>query len=543
MTTRPREDDLDLHGPNKRYVLCTPHTCPKEECGWLLLGSPPQPENRKVLSTDSLGVSEHGRRPNGHLLPGHSGPNDPEKNGHCITSTEVTSSGNCYPPKGRTSNEHKSRPTGRRNFVYKATPLLCRGVKPSRESLDESTETSLTRHSPDLNTVLTKSRSRTDPLLDKVAGNQPLANLPADGPPPAYDPPQVVNDPPPAVEGTNNPPGEVEDRGYDSWSSSPERRPPRTSTPTPARHEPRATCPLYYAPLLDDTPVSTQHFFSAVESDYEIQELKVTWSKASLIFDGALIKIIIEDRKALEFLFGHTVIGKKFVLVSNIDMANTIEGTAHLCWATTPLAPLIITPLHTDTPLDKAANILWDRGDRPAWGPVTNMKRLDPPKAYQGRVWSAWKRNQILRNSFLTKPIARITPVVPENYKDTTALVLYLKPPTVATTEDVKNFLITNAGHLPRPAVVVQFYDYKNEVELMKWFLGFDNDERASTFKEDKEWIKRLNHSTGTTWAIGQCGQDPNTNKPATPTIQPKPRGKGKGKERGRGQRGRGKGK
>jgi hypothetical protein len=36
--------------------------------------------------------------------------------------------------------------------------------------------------------------------------------------------------------------------------------------------------------------------------------------------------------------------------------------------------------------------------NRPAWGPVTNIKRLNLAKAFQAKVWVPQKRNQILRN-------------------------------------------------------------------------------------------------------------------------------------------------
>jgi hypothetical protein len=64
--------------------------------------------------------------------------------------------------------------------------------------------------------------------------------------------------------------------------------------------------------------------------------------------------------------------------------------------------------------------------DCPQNGPVTNRKKLSPPKSFYGRVWFVHKRNQILCNCFLDNPTARITPVVPTDFVDHKAVILYL---------------------------------------------------------------------------------------------------------------------
>jgi hypothetical protein len=89
-------------------------------------------------------------------------------------------------------------------------------------------------------------------------------------------------------------------------------------------------------------------------------------------------------------------------------IAEPIHKTINYEGIIRPLTPLIITPLFSDTNPKQAAALITDRGDRPAWGLVTNAMRLNPAKAFQAKVWVPQKRNQILRNAFLTAPMARI---------------------------------------------------------------------------------------------------------------------------------------
>jgi hypothetical protein len=89
-----------------------------------------------------------------------------------------------------------------------------------------------------------------------------------------------------------------------------------------------------------------------------------------------------------------------------------------------PLSSLIITPLFSDTNPKQAVALIANRGDRPAWGLITNAKRLNPAKAFQAKVWVPQKKNQILCNAFLTAPMACITPVILDKL-DPTAAVLY----------------------------------------------------------------------------------------------------------------------
>jgi hypothetical protein len=87
-------------------------------------------------------------------------------------------------------------------------------------------------------------------------------------------------------------------------------------------------------------------------------------------------------------------IGGKFVIVFWI--AKFIHKTINYEGIIRPLTPLIITLLFLDTNPKQAAAFIANRGDKPAWGLVTNAKRLNPAKAFQAKVWVPQKRNQIL---------------------------------------------------------------------------------------------------------------------------------------------------
>jgi hypothetical protein len=134
--------------------------------------------------------------------------------------------------------------------------------------------------------------------------------------------------------------------------------------------------------------------------------------------------------------------------------------------------PLIITPLFSDHNPKQAMALIAGRGNNPTWGPISNTKKLTPAKA---RVWVALKRNQILRNAFLTKPTACIPPVILVNKVDQTTLILYYKGPGTADTATITELIQEHIGHtVLHLAVVAQFYDHASEEELPKWLLGFD---------------------------------------------------------------------
>jgi hypothetical protein len=159
----------------------------------------------------------------------------------------------------------------------------------------------------------------------------------------------------------------------------------------------RSTCNLH--PILDETPCTITSFCNAVDTDLMHKRSKIIWAKASI----RKFTIPIDDERHLTELRDKLAITNKFVAVSWIG--TDIENTCVLS-----LTPMVITPLFLDSTPQQVAQIMWERGDEPIWGPITYIKRLVPPKVFQGRVWNAMKRNRILCHSFLTKPRARIAP-------------------------------------------------------------------------------------------------------------------------------------
>jgi hypothetical protein len=165
---------------------------------------------------------------------------------------------------------------------------------------------------------------------------------------------------------------------------------------------------------------------------------------------------------------------------------------------------------------------------------ISNAKKLTPAKAFQARVWVALKRNQILWNSFLTKPMAHITPVVPVNKVDQTTLILYYKGPGTADTTTITELIQEHVGHtVPYLTMVAQFYDHASEEELPKWLLGFDLISEAEKFATDKDWPKLVLQYRGISLAIGKCGEIKAPPKP-NKTQSTKKHGGGAPRERGK---------
>jgi hypothetical protein len=134
--------------------------------------------------------------------------------------------------------------------------------------------------------------------------------------------------------------------------------------------------------------------------------LGIIWSKVSIRRDV----LPINKKEHVAHLIAKQDISGKFVVVSWI--AESIYQTINYERMVCPLTSLIITPLFLDTNPKQAAALIADRGDRPAWELITNAKRFNPAKAFQGKVWVPQKRNQILHNAFLTTLMACITPVI-----------------------------------------------------------------------------------------------------------------------------------
>jgi hypothetical protein len=218
-------------------------------------------------------------------------------------------------------------------------------------------------------------------------------------------------------------------------------------------------------------------------------------------------------------------------LVSYIG--DSVEDTANMEHHVQLLTPLVVTPLPSDMKPAQATDIIWNTGDRPQNGPVTNGKKLSPPKSFYGRVWFAHKHNQILCNCFLDNPTARITPVVPTNFVDHTAVILYFNSPSAVDTEVIEGFIQAYAGKLRTPVVVAQFFDLVTETDQQKWLLGFDTPQVAATFLANKEWTRIAHHKKGADIGVGKCGQTkPVANSKSTNKNGDNKRG---GKKRGRG--------
>jgi hypothetical protein len=131
----------------------------------------------------------------------------------------------------------------------------------------------------------------------------------------------------------------------------------------------------------------------------------------------------------IQFLVDNPEVNGKYAIVSWI-YRQTMTEIINAEWHIRQVTPLVITPLFSDHNPKQATALMYNRGNNPVWGPVTNMKKLDPPKAFSGKVWNAQKRNQILEGAI-------------------TAFV----------------------GHLPKPAVVAQFFDWVTEMDLPKWLI------------------------------------------------------------------------
>jgi predicted RNA-binding protein with PUA-like domain len=185
----------------------------------------------------------------------------------------------------------------------------------------------------------------------------------------------------------------------------------------------------------------------------------------------------------------------------------------------------------------QAAALIADRGNRLAWGPVTNAKRLNPAKAFQAKVWVPQKRNQILRNVFLITPTTHITPVVPDEL-DPTAVILYYNSVGFTDTASVISLIEAYARDLPEPAAVAQFYDHETEADLPKWLIAFDNPADAEVYRTRKEWLETVLIKKGCKFNIGPCGKSAKPLKSAKPvqkTQSKKKRGGGTPRGRGRG--------
>ena len=91
------------------------------------------------------------------------------------------------------------------------------------------------------------------------------------------------------------------------------------------------------------------------------------------------------------------------------------------------------------------------------------------------RVWSAYRRNQILRNATIAKWQALVTLQEPvAGSTDKTALILYNSGATPLSTMDINFALARKTPHdSPRASAVAQFVDPRSDLLQQKWILGF----------------------------------------------------------------------
>ena len=272
-------------------------------------------------------------------------------------------------------------------------------------------------------------------------------------------------------------------------------------------------------------------FLKWAQSDAEIIALGIDWASASVSVEG-LIRVPVTNSKHLrDIMANRKVLWGTYALVSY--MGDTIEKTAKQP-APTYHAPLTVGPLPMDTTFDTIVSIFANRGTNPVWGPITVVQRLQPPTVFAAQVWNPAKRNQILRNSTVSKPLCKIRPSDPApGMTDHTAIVIYNK----GTPTDVINLAALIKQELPRnlehPSCIAQYFDHETEMELQKWLLGFEHPYPAQQHLQEKAWIERLGRDMGLNLNVGPCkGKQPNK-----PTKDAQKDNKG---SRGRGSRGRG---
>ena len=106
-------------------------------------------------------------------------------------------------------------------------------------------------------------------------------------------------------------------------------------------------------------------------------------------------------------------------------------------------------------------------------------------------MWSAYRRNQILRNATIAKWQALVTPQEPAaDSTDKTALILYNSGATPLSTTDISFALARKILHdSPRAAAVAQFVDPRSDLLQQKWILGFITAKETAYYLERKQWI------------------------------------------------------
>ena len=249
-------------------------------------------------------------------------------------------------------------------------------------------------------------------------------------------------------------------------------------------------------------------FLKWIQSDSELIALGIDWASATVHMEG-LIKVPITNNRHLgDVIATRKALWGTYALVSY--MGSTIAETAKQP-PPTYHAPLIVSPLPMDTAFETVVEIFANRGTNPVWGPITVVQRLQPPTVFAAQVWNPAKRNQILRNATVNKPMCKIRPSDPApGMTDHTAIVIYNKgTPTDATTLAalIKQEMPKNLAH---PSCIAQYFDCETEMELQKWLLGFEHPTPAQQHLQEKAWIERLGRNMGLSLNVGPCkGKQP----------------------------------
>ena len=145
-------------------------------------------------------------------------------------------------------------------------------------------------------------------------------------------------------------------------------------------------------------------------------------------------------------------------------------------------------------------------GTQPVFGPTTNFKKV-APGAWSFRVWSAFRRNQILRNATIAKWQALVTPQEPATGStDKTALILYNSDATPLSATDINFAFARKTPHnYPRAAAVARFVDPKTDLLQQKWILGFITAKETTYYLKRKQWIHSVIEIQETKLGLRAC--------------------------------------
>ena len=158
----------------------------------------------------------------------------------------------------------------------------------------------------------------------------------------------------------------------------------------------------HWAPLMDDTKATRAAFQQWVFTVPALSESSIPWSQATCTPNGQIAVAISSDRqlKVLRDIGPlSNMTNPTFVRTTYLcgDLAETIKY-----YHNESLAPLVIAPIPNDVNVATVTKELVLLGNQPVFGPITNFKKV-APGAWSFRVWSAYRRNQLLRNATIAK--------------------------------------------------------------------------------------------------------------------------------------------